>query len=168
MKKLLICMALSILASGCQTATDVKRSQLDRDTIYDTQLDPKTRLEVRLDQDGTTRIHLLRDGARGETVFQFHYFPADDYVDSVHCLQYDKGTNGVGGGVLVSSQSGKLKRISLGEFQGTNCYLYLNKEGGLLPNTRRTYPIEPDSRKTQRETIRYEFIPHQTNETENK
>ena len=152
-------MALSILTTGCQSITDVKRSQLDRDTIYDTQLDPKTRLEVRLDQDGTTRIHLLRDGARGEVVFQFIYSPADDCLDSVHCLQYDKGTNGLAGGVFVSSQSGKLKRISLVEFQGTNCYLYLNKEGGLLPNTRRTYPTKLDSRNPQRETIRYEFEP---------
>jgi hypothetical protein len=168
MKKLLTCMALSILVFGCQTTTDVKRSQLDRDTIYDTQLDSKTRLEVRLDQDGTTRVHLLRDGDLGEVVSQFIYSPADDSLDSVHRLQYDKGTNGLAGGVLISSQSGRLKRISLVEFRGTNCYLYLNKEGGLLPNTRRVYSIELDGSTTQRETIRHEFIPSQADETENE
>lgn len=168
MKNLLTCTALSILAIGCQTTSDVKRSQLDRDTIYDTQLDSKTRLEVRLDQDGTARIHLLRNDLTEDIVFQLLYSPADNHIGSFHRLQYDKVGIGLVGGINVSSDSGKLNNISMGEFQGTNFSLLLNRDGNLLPNTRRTYSTELGSKKGQRETIRYGFIPYQANETENK
>ncbi len=159
MKKLLTYLTLSILAVGCQTMSDVKRDRLNRDAIYDTQLDSKTRLEVRLDQDGTARIHLLRNDIREEIIFQLLYFPTDDHIDSFHRLQYDKVGVGTVCGVGVSSDSGRLRSISLVESQGTNFSLMLNREGGMLPNKRRTFSVEPGVSSHQFEQIRYEFVP---------
>lgn len=163
MKAAFILFITGILFLGCKTNHDIKRVKLDRETIYESKLDSKTRLEVRIDEDGTARIRLFDEQSDEIVKFDLLYSPTSQYIDSFHCLQYDRTGMGLAGGVAVSSETGVVKKISIGEFRGTNFYLMLNKTGGLLPNVKRTWPIEGGDRL--REQILYEFIPYPTQTT---
>jgi len=155
---MILSLVLTVIVVGCRTTSDIKRVGLNRETIYTNKLDAATTLEVRIDEDGTARIHLVGDNRENDVLFSVLYSTVDQHVESYHALQYDRSAPGLAAGVGVVSDSGVLRTISIGEFQGTDCNIMLNRDGGYLPNRRHLFSTELGGKRTV-DQITYDFVP---------